>query len=573
MESIPLEKIICESNRKYTKDDDFEQLLNSIGQYGIIQAPVVRRIDDDQFKVIAGRRRIEAARQLKLESVECQVREADVPVDDDEEIALTENVNRQEMHPLDEASAFKRMADGGNPVEEIARYYARSKAAIYKRLRLCGLTEKLKGMFRDGLLNIAEAAVLAELPEDDQDDFFDIYGKKESEIEHGVIYQFINKKQRYVIKKCMQGCEECNKRTHNENNELFSEFQHLSDVCLNAECYRAKWYEMLEARMKEQEIQFNEAGLKTDDKILFRGEPLNLLYKKASYVNIKDSYGLQIKHEILREKDYEFTGETNRKKDACWMVRADVEGNITIQRLGYKAKPQKEKSETNSGSGTSTNKIDYAYGIKDFGKEAIEAAAAERGTTTKELAEQLYGKKMTGWDFKNEIDDLVKERVIKRRIEAAWNSSEPTVDYLSFYLQKLDDYVGYSGGTLNEEKFNDIQKNWLEDLIGSSLSLFSINLSNEVQQLFHFLILCTGFEDDAPLPEELKDIEKEDNNFWRYANMSKDEYRAMYLEAAKEVTARALDQKEKKSGKKKGGKKAAAAEEPDMETSDEGDEE
>ena len=552
MESIPLEKIICESNRKYTKDNDFDQLHNSVMTYGIIQAPVVRRMEDGQFKVIAGRRRIEAARILKFVSVNCEVREADDPVDD-EEIALTENVNRQDMHPLDEAGAFKRMADNGNSVEEIARYYARSPAAIYKRLRLCGLTEELKMMFRDGQLNIAGAAVLAELPEDDQKDFYELYGKNDiiKEIEHGQIYQFVNKKQRYVIKKCMQGCEECKKRTHNENNELFAEFKHLGDVCLDAECYRKKWLEMLEAKLGEQEIQFKEAGVQTDSKIKFAGGVLELLYKKATYVNIKDNYGLQIKYEVLRDKDYAFSGETDRKKDACWFVHNDCNGAINVRRFGYKAKPPKEektKPESGSTAGKSSVGVIKKEDIKNYGEEAIEAVATDRGIAPNDLVKQLKEKKIFAHEFQNDIDDCIKERVIARKIEAAKKRLQPAGDYLSVFLRLLNGYI-YTCD-FSEKAFNAWQKQWLEDLIGSSLSKLSERLSDEVQQLFHFLILSIGFDEvEVPLPEESKE-DKEKNIFWHYAAMSEDEYHAMYIEAAKEVTANALDPKKKKNGKK-----------------------
>ena len=63
-------------------------------------------------------------------------------------------------------------------------------------------------------------------------------------------------------------------------------------------------------------------------------------------------------------------------------------------------------------------------------------------------------------------------------------------------------------------------------------------------------MLCIGFSRDVPDLEELKDINKE-NIFWEYAAMSKDEYRDMYLQAAKEVTANALDSKPKKNKKTK----------------------
>ena len=544
MESIPLNKIICESNRKYTKDEDFEQLMNSIALYGIIQAPVVRRVDEDQFKVIAGRRRIEAARRLEFPAVNCEIREVEDPVDD-EELALTENVNRQEMHPLDEASAFKRMADKNAPIEEIAQYYARSPSAIYKRLRLCGLAEELKVMFRDGKMNIASAVVLAELPEEDQKDFFTQYGHKDT-IEHTWIYQFVNKKQRYIIKDCMrEDCEGCNERTHNEGNELFTEFRHLSDVCLNADCYRVKWYSMMAARLNEQLVQMLEAGMQTDNKVYISGGVLELIYKKASFVNITDNEKKNQKYEILREKDFEFTGESNRKKDACWMIRTDCEGKISVKRVGYKAKPPREKTEKTEHGSIAKN-VDY----KNYGKEAIESVAEARGVSSKELAKTLIDKKIMQWEFKNEIEALVTNRIIDRRIQLESSGDEPPCEYFLMFLHMLEE-EGYRN-YFNEKQFNDKEKQRFKDLFNKeSFSKLSLNLPDEMQKIFHFLLLCLDISSTAPNLDELKDIEKNDNIFWKYARMSKDEYRTMYLEAAKDVTAAALDSKHGKKGKKK----------------------
>ena len=530
MESIPLNKIICVGNRTYTKDEGFEQLVNSIKQYGIIQMPTVRRIDD-QYKVIAGRRRIRAAEILKYTHVNCEVRDEDAPVDIDEEIALTENVNRQEMHPLDEAGAFRRMVDNGNPIEEIARYYARSQSAIYKRLRLCGLVEELKSLCRDGKLNISGAAVLAELPEEDQYEFYEKY--KEVQPEMLEIRTFINKKQRHVIRKCMKNCEGCNKRTHNEGNELFEEFNDFDDVCLDPDCYRVKWYEMIASRLEEQKIQLQEAGLQTDDKVLLRcGIPV-MLYKKASFVNITDSSKQNIKYEILHEKDFEFTPvETTRKKDTCWAISEHSEMGIDIRRVGYKARPPREKQ-------SSLSKMSEESLVNAYENETLKIIADERDMKPIEIVNTL-NKNISHYDFKGEIADIVFNRVVAMRMKLE-SSEEPPRQYLQMYLRILGDSP-YRRNDLLEENFNIKRKKWFEDLFGKgkNYSKISAGFSDEVLKLFHFLLLCEGFQDEVPNLDRLKNIEKENNHFWEYAAMTKDDYRAMYLKAAKEVTAKYL---------------------------------
>ena len=542
LKSITLDKIICESNRKYTKNEGFEPLLKSIEQYGVLQPPTVRRIDDEQYKIIFGRRRIEAKRRLGHTYVDCFIIEAD-DMTEDEEIALIENVNRQEMHPLDEAAGFKHMADSGNPIEEIARYYARSPSAIYKRLRLCGLIEELRVMFRDGKMCITGAALLAELPEEDQKDFFNQYGNKDHELHSHIMRGFIQKKQTYVIKKCMKDCESCNKRTHNDGNELFEEYQYLNDVCLDSDCYRVKWYGMLETKLQEQMIQLQEAGIHTDNKIYFSGGTPEKLYKKATSVNITDPDGQHQKLEILRDKDYEFISETNRKKNACWRIAETNEG-IIVHRIGYNEKPPKEKEVKSSKE------------VKDYGREAVEAAAEDRGIKPEELVKKLEDKKIGRCDFKNKIKDIVYERVIAKRIELEKSGEEPPRDYLSLYLQCIGNAGMYYNSSFTENKFSKEQKQWYQDLFGSkAISQISAGLDENAQQLFHFLLLSVGFDEDIPDIDELKNIHK-DNVFWKYAGMSEDEYRDLYLEVSKKVVADALDPKSKKNGKKKDTEKA-----------------
>jgi ParB/RepB/Spo0J family partition protein len=581
-EMIKLEEIEIENNRKYTKDEGFEQLVSSIGMIGIIQSPVVRRLEDGRYRIVAGRRRIAAKKRIIIEcggnlkaEIECEVLH---PVDSriDEEIALAENVNRLEMHPLDEADLFSRMAERGRTIEEIAKYYARSPSGIYKRLRLTGLVEELKVMFRDGKLNIAGAAVLAELPEDDQKDFYRICEEKnaktpeDDEEENEInpyalmaqISQFIQKKQHFTIIESMKGCDKCAKRTHNENNALFKEYEDLNDVCLDADCYRVKWQGMVSAALKTAIVQMNEGGVNTDNKIFFKGGVPEEIYKKASSVRFKIEKA-DVEFEVLREKDYDCTGETSRKKDACWQIYTNYSGKIDVRRVGYKAKPPKEKpiyGETKSEVGQE---------IERYGREALEAVVEDRQMPSAQvLVQSLKSAKVDSWDFNDKIKKLVIGRVIAKRIEKE-SGEEPPRNYLSMLMKKMDEDC-FGDKSFDEKEFDDQQKKWLRDMFGNqNIKQISAGLSDETQWMFHFLLLSMGF-DDVPDLETAKKIaagKNTDNIFWNYAAMDYEEYKALYLEAAKEATAEALEPKAKKSTKKKkpAGKEKAAVNEDEEE--------
>jgi len=550
--TIPIDEIICESNRNYTKDTGFEQLVKSIEKHGVIQAPTIRQTKDG-FRIIAGRRRIAAKKQLGHKEVVCVVREKDDPVDD-EELALAENVNRQDMHPLDEAAAFRRMADAGTPIEEIARYYARSPSAIYKRLRLVPLIDELKNWFRDGILDIAGAALLAELPEEDQKQFCEDneeYGNRDPDYieEYGamhnqVIEQFIYKRQKNKISGLLgEQCKTCEKRTHNSGNVLFEEFDDFDDVCLDGDCFRTRWYLAIDLALTKEIAKYGKG--KTDEKIFFKNGVPAELYKKATHANFSN-----VKYEVLKTKGFEFLGETDRKNDACWEIGEWSMGDsITVRRVGYKERVKEERPSARSAD----KKV-----VESYGKDVMEAVASERGTTTVELMKALQDKKVYDSKFTREIEELVYERVIAKRIEAEASEVEnkPIRDYLSMFLYQVDDDYYSREGSLVESKFNDRQKRWLNDILETkSLNKFLRGLPDDVyykvQRLFHFLLLCVGLGYSVPGVDDLKDIKKQDNFFFDYAGMSKDEYRALYIEAAKDVVAEALEPKPKKGGKKK----------------------
>jgi ParB/RepB/Spo0J family partition protein len=557
---VSLDDIISEDNRKYTNEEGFDQLVNSIAQYGIIEPPVLRRQKDGKFKIIAGRRRIAAARQIGsmkaaygLFPLKCMVIQYD-DLSDDEELALTENVNRLNMHPLDEAAAFGRMAKKGATVEEISKYYARSPSAIYQRLRIGGLAEELKGVFRDGRMNISAAAVLAELPDEDQKEFFEKYcrleeGEEYDEDIHNIspheVCVFYEKKRRFTIKEIMAaGCDGCAKRTHNSGNTLFEEYDYLDDVCFDGDCYRRKWKGIIEAALAKEHGAMK--GIPTDNKILFDGIP-ELLYKKATHAEFFFA-DEEARFEVLREKDYEFDRGTKRKNGCCWEILTDYHGALEVRRIGYNQRPPKENNGIKEFEGKTTDKNTL---VNDYGSETMNALAKSRDIPTKELTEKIRKEFNTGWNFKGDIARAVYYDVIERRVTAEKDGVEPPEDlYFTMFLEELEEEVGY---TMEEDGFtdkslNNPQKDWLKKLTGwDSLKKGALSLDDEVLKVFHFLLISYGFLNDVPDLDDLKGKKYKDSIFWKYARISADEYRELYLKKAEEIAAKALEPKTKKN--------------------------
>ena len=120
--------------RSLIRDQDLVELAASIQEHGIIQPLVVAR-DGDEYSLIAGERRWRAARLAGLTTVPVVVKDA--APQQMLELALVENIQRQDLNPLEEAAAYQHLAqDFGLTHEDIARRVGRSRAAVSNTLRL-----------------------------------------------------------------------------------------------------------------------------------------------------------------------------------------------------------------------------------------------------------------------------------------------------------------------------------------------------------------------------------------------------------------------------------------------------
>jgi ParB family chromosome partitioning protein len=139
-------------------DRQLEELAASIRENGIIQ-PVVVRKRLDGFELIVGERRLRAAKLAGLSHVPAVVKDVSEPKM--LELALTENIQRADLNPVEEALAYKRLADEFNLThEDIARRVGKSRSAVTNSLRLLALPQKVRDALSAGLVSEGHARAL-----------------------------------------------------------------------------------------------------------------------------------------------------------------------------------------------------------------------------------------------------------------------------------------------------------------------------------------------------------------------------------------------------------------------------
>jgi ParB family chromosome partitioning protein len=138
------------------------ELAASIRQSGIVQPILVRRLAGDRYQIIAGERRWRAAQQAGLPTVPVTVRE--VPDERLLELALVENIQRQELNALEEAHAYKRLLeDLGLTQEEVAQRVGKDRSTVANTLRLLRVPKEVREMLGAGRLEAGHARALLAL--------------------------------------------------------------------------------------------------------------------------------------------------------------------------------------------------------------------------------------------------------------------------------------------------------------------------------------------------------------------------------------------------------------------------
>ena len=148
--------------RRHFDEDSLIELSDSIKQYGIIQPLLVSR-KKDYFEIIAGERRWRAAKIAGLKEVPVIVKEfSDIET---VEISLIENIQREDLNPIEEAMAYKRLLEEFSlKQDEIAERVSKSRTAVANAVRLLKLDEKVQEMLIDDMISAGHARAILALP-------------------------------------------------------------------------------------------------------------------------------------------------------------------------------------------------------------------------------------------------------------------------------------------------------------------------------------------------------------------------------------------------------------------------
>src|SRR5918997_1439235 len=140
-------------------EEQLENLAQSIRANGIIQPLLVRRLNGGRYQLIAGERRWRAAQKAGLERVPAIIR--DIPDDKILELALIENIQRQELNPIEEAQAYKRLIETlGLTQEMVAQRVGRDRTFITNYIRLLRLPEEIQGLVEQEKISMGHARAL-----------------------------------------------------------------------------------------------------------------------------------------------------------------------------------------------------------------------------------------------------------------------------------------------------------------------------------------------------------------------------------------------------------------------------
>ena len=152
--------------RKTFDQQALDDVKNSIGEYGVL-VPIIVRKRGVGYELIAGERRWRASAALQRPTIPAIVRESDDR--DSLEVAIIENLQRENLNPLEEAAGFQHLIDEyAFTQEDVAKHLGKSRPAIANALRLLSLPDAVKAMLVDGRLTAGHARALLAAPESER---------------------------------------------------------------------------------------------------------------------------------------------------------------------------------------------------------------------------------------------------------------------------------------------------------------------------------------------------------------------------------------------------------------------
>lgn len=261
--------------RRHMDEGRLDELIESVRAHGVLQPLLVRPLKEDMFEVVAGNRRLQAAIEARIENVPCHVEDLDDTAA--VECQVIENLQREDVHPLEEAAGYVRLLKT-RKIEELAGTMGKSVSYIYQRLQLQKLEKPAEKAFEEGLLTTAHATEIARLKPPEQKEVL------QSCLQGGwggprvlsvrALRQFIAKEILHDLhaapwkkddSELVPKAGPCTTCPKNARNMPLWEDLKKRDTCTDATCYREKWNTWLRRRAEEAGVEGKPAVLISRD--------------------------------------------------------------------------------------------------------------------------------------------------------------------------------------------------------------------------------------------------------------------------------------------------------------------
>lgn len=266
--TIDLEQIAISGTnpRKHINQDRLAELAESIEKHGVIQPITIRPMNGSSqtpYELVSGERRYRASKQAGLEQVPAYIKQ----MSDEEafEVQLIENLQREDVHPMDEACGYRKMVEarGMNPVQ-IAERMDKSVSYVTRRLKMNELIDPLVELFYEDELLIGHANELCRLPEEAQQELLQLFNNPDDPSHMPTVHSLRDTISRSFLMQLGSAifdpkderlhpeagpCETCPKRSSN-NPTLFPDLEG-ADRCTDRSCYQMKEHLQMIALIEE----------------------------------------------------------------------------------------------------------------------------------------------------------------------------------------------------------------------------------------------------------------------------------------------------------------------------------
>lgn len=502
IKQIPLASVFPSpmNPRKTFNEEELQELADNIGKQGLLQPITVRPAADGKYEIICGERRYRAmcilhGRNAEVQSISAIVRE----MDDDEafDAMITENLQRKDVDPMEEAYAFSQLIGKGNTAEEIALRFGKSVRFVQDRVKLNGLIPELMLAIKENKMSISAAMIIAKLDEAQQHRYHDSYTKNGSfdkasaesftkmlfmSIQNAPWYKSGNKADRGFEGGCNRKCSKCSLNTANQGC-LFWEMKSDDTVgrCTDREMFQKKQVAFILSiveKYKDELVKLGsplEAGkMVVIDSNDYCSDNTKKL-KTATYEAIRAAgYEVVTGKEIFEGRCYYNDERLERKKEQHKVFRC-------LELFGYDdVKPTENWMYFKGGSG------DDADGAAKPAAETSLSAQAMQLMQQRERAKEIAIENIT----KDNREMATNLGIALRKGELS-DGEQLALDLIIFTLcgRKMQERYGHKGcGNPSDRKYIEIVKQnqadramWIRDFIRETISSADI-MYNKIYQ-------------------------------------------------------------------------------------------